>query len=184
MSYTRELLDRAAEKVKADNESALARALNEHPNRINNYRRGVGKPNMDMCQKLADLLDIPLHEVVGNINAERAISQREKKAWLRVAKAAAVAGLALTCTFPAHAQVPKTGQSMHIMLVEMLRRSRWLRVAAAIPKSTISIACQQPTACGAVKARRPVNRPERLPTHDSRALDAAPDGRPQQNVSG
>ena len=88
MQTINEVLDKAAEKCRATNDSQLARTLKITPNAVNNYRRGVSAPNAVICEKLAEITGIPLARVLGIVGEARAISREEKAVWRRLASAA------------------------------------------------------------------------------------------------
>lgn len=93
-----DLLAEAAKKCVPANFSGLAKALNVEPSAISNWRKGRALPDPVRCAKLADMLGLPLHQVIGLVGEARAISREEKAVWRRIGAAAAVACIAVALT--------------------------------------------------------------------------------------
>lgn len=126
------LLDKAAEKCNAKNDSQLARALKVTPGAVNNYRQGVSAPNAVVCEKIAELAGVPLVKVIGIAGEQRALSREEKAVWRRVAEAAAACFLiAVNLSYfaaPAIASISRNHGSMHIMFRRLRELARGRRV--------------------------------------------------------
>jgi transcriptional regulator with XRE-family HTH domain len=87
---TRELLDaaKAAQGWKSD--YRLCKALGVTSSRLGNWRSGRNTPDDGMVLRLAQLAGIDPARVLAGIAAERSSDAEVKRAWLKIATAAAV----------------------------------------------------------------------------------------------
>ena len=103
MNATIALLDqyKAATAITSDN--ACAQSLGLGRSAVSKWRNGEGHPDADMVAAMCDATGQSLAHWLPLIEAERARTPAARKAWLRLAQAAAIITLAVGIT-PAHAQ--------------------------------------------------------------------------------
>jgi transcriptional regulator with XRE-family HTH domain len=103
-----ELLDAAKAAIGVESDNALAIEMGYTRGAVSNWRNGKAYPDEIACAKLADMVGLPLHQVLGAIGEQRAISREAKAVWRRLATAATVAAL---CVMPYYAQAHSSAVS-------------------------------------------------------------------------
>ena len=83
---TIELLDAAKEKLQITKDSDLARALEAGSGKIANYRSGIRKPDVDVCFRLAEILNVEPSAIISAIRVEGSTTSEERTFWERHAK--------------------------------------------------------------------------------------------------
>jgi transcriptional regulator with XRE-family HTH domain len=86
MTTTVEYLDALKTKLGAVSDYDLGKKMNVTRATISSYRTGRSNFDDDMCQKVASMLEIPLHEVVLNIYAERSSNVAIKSSFRELLK--------------------------------------------------------------------------------------------------
>jgi len=94
MDAINELLDKCAIATKASNDAALCRVLRVKKQTISNWRKGHRYPDAIACAKIAEVLGVPVTQVIGAVGEARAVTREEKNVW-KMVKAAAAFGAAL-----------------------------------------------------------------------------------------
>ncbi len=83
---TIELLDAAKAKLQITKDSDLARALEAGSGKIANYRSGIRKPDVDVCFRLAEILNVEPSAIISAIRVEGSTTTEERTFWERHAK--------------------------------------------------------------------------------------------------
>ncbi|WP_136259096.1 helix-turn-helix domain-containing protein, partial [Rhodanobacter lindaniclasticus] len=90
------LLDKFAKACNAKNDSDTARALRVQPSAVNNWRHDRAKPSAATIEKMCKAIGEPTNKWLPLIEAERARNPEDRKAWLRLAQAAAAVAMMYT----------------------------------------------------------------------------------------
>ena len=69
---TSEYLDQVKSRHALTSDYQLAKRLQVPTQTVSNWRSGTSNPNTFLCFRLAELLDLPAHQVVADIELERA----------------------------------------------------------------------------------------------------------------
>lgn len=109
-----ELLDAAKKAAEITTDSALAERLEVTKTSVSRYRHGQAYPEAVVCEKLANLSGLPLHQVLGIVGEARAISAAEKKVWRKLATALVI-GIVLYVPSVNAANLPTNGSDLYIM---------------------------------------------------------------------
>jgi transcriptional regulator with XRE-family HTH domain len=116
MNASIRLLDKykAAGSLASDN--ACAGALGVGRAAVSKWRNGTGHPEADLVEKMCEATGEPLAHWLPLIESERARSPGARKAWLRLAQAAAALALAIGIA-PAHAETVLTAHNPDIVYI-------------------------------------------------------------------
>lgn len=106
------LLDIYVKTCKHTNDSETARALKIRPSAVNNWRHGRAMPNAAAIEAMCKVTGESAAHWMPLIEAERARTPDDKKAWLRLAQVTAVASLILAA-LPGHTSTESTVSSAH-----------------------------------------------------------------------
>lgn len=126
MSPVIKLLDKARETCSPASDKALADSLHVVKSAVSNWRNGRAYPDAVACARIADMVGMPLHEVLGIVGEARAISRDEKAVWRRLAHAAVLViatGPAVAAHF-AYSGLVVLIMSRHSTLARFLARWR------------------------------------------------------------
>ncbi len=78
-----------------DTDYKLCKALGWRQNKVTQYKNGTSMDN-DTSRQVAEILEIPLIQVIAEMEIQRAKNTEQKRAWSRIAKMTKEAGLAST----------------------------------------------------------------------------------------
>lgn len=85
-------LDLAQKKVGVRSDNALGVKLKWGRSKINNYRHNRQMMDNEAARQIAEVLDIPVWQVVADMEAQRAKDDVTRRKWLELAKSTSVAG--------------------------------------------------------------------------------------------
>lgn len=83
---TIELLDATKEKLGIKTDTELCHALETSRARIGNYRTGIRTPDVEVCFKIAEILNVEPSAVITAVRVEGSSTPKERTFWERHAK--------------------------------------------------------------------------------------------------
>jgi len=87
-----EYLDMAIKAHNLRNDSQLATALNWNRQKISNYRHQKQAMDNEAAREFAEFTDIPILQIIADMEAQRQKDPSKKKAWSKLAKMTKQAG--------------------------------------------------------------------------------------------
>lgn len=83
---TNDYIDAVREKYSLTSDYQAAKKLKISTSRIGNYRSNRSCFNEELAKKIANILDIPLSQILLDIQVERSTNKDVKKAWVDISK--------------------------------------------------------------------------------------------------
>lgn len=86
MENVKKLLDAVKHHEGIESDYALAKVLEVRKQRTSDYYKGIARPNAYVCLRIAEILEIPLGEVIAAIELDEETDEKRRLVWERYYK--------------------------------------------------------------------------------------------------